>query len=232
MNYQFWGKGYVEEVLHGKQFKPFGVCPHQCWSETMVLMPLIEGMLGMKVNALENSIALSPAFPADWKKVEVKNIRIGNHILNFTYENTGNKILYKFTHGGDKPLIINLLCAPYYLSSNPVKEKLTVESSFEYEFNYEKGIYLLPYIAPLKPDQENHGFRLISQDLIENQFKVVLEGRANSTEQFRIWAPGYEFTSLDNARIINKEGDVYTLETTFRDTDVEFNEQQVIIHIK
>lgn len=232
LNYQYWGKGYVEEVLHGRQFKPFGVCPHQCWSETMVLMPMIEGMLGLKVNAPDNSIALAPAFPADWEKVEVRNIKVGEHTLNFVYENTGGKINYHFTHTGNKPLEVNLLCAPYYLSRMPVEEKLIIRENFEYEFSYEEGIYLLPYIAPLNAGQENHGFRLISQELTDHQFKVVLEGRANSTEKFRIWAPGYLDISPKNAHVIDHQGDIYTLETTFRDTDSEFNEQEVRIYAK
>jgi glycogen debranching enzyme len=61
--YKNWGKGFVEEVMNGATYEPSGVCPHQCWSETMVLQPAIEGMLGLIVNDGEKKIVLSPAFP-------------------------------------------------------------------------------------------------------------------------------------------------------------------------
>ena len=67
--YKHWAKGFIEEVLHGGEYKPNGVCAHQCWSETMAVQPLIEGMLGLEVDANLNALKLSPAvlltlFPA------------------------------------------------------------------------------------------------------------------------------------------------------------------------
>ncbi|MFA4863875.1 MAG: amylo-alpha-1,6-glucosidase, partial [Bacteroidales bacterium] len=73
--YQYWGLGFIEEVLHGEIFQPFGVCHHQCWSETMALQPAIEGMLGYQPDALKHQISLKPWFPADWSTVKVSGIR-------------------------------------------------------------------------------------------------------------------------------------------------------------
>ncbi len=72
--YKHWGLGYVEEVLHGLEYKPSGVCHHQCWSETMVLQPIVEGMLGLEPNAVEHEISLSPRFPPQWDDVSVNHI--------------------------------------------------------------------------------------------------------------------------------------------------------------
>ncbi|MCX8010868.1 MAG: GH116 family glycosyl hydrolase, partial [Ignavibacteria bacterium] len=73
LTYKNWAKGFVPEVLHGAEYRMSGVCPHQCWSQTMVLQPIIEGMLGLKINAFENSISLQPAFPINWDFVKVDN---------------------------------------------------------------------------------------------------------------------------------------------------------------
>ena len=75
--YKYWGLGFIEEVLNGETFEPFGVCHHQCWSETMALQPVIEGMLGYEPDALKHKIKLKPWFPADWDSVSIQGIRVG-----------------------------------------------------------------------------------------------------------------------------------------------------------
>jgi glycogen debranching enzyme len=80
--YKYWGLGFIEEVLHGETFEPFGVCHHQCWSETMALQPAIEGMLGYQPDALNHKLTLKPWFPADWDSVKVTGIRLGNEEIS------------------------------------------------------------------------------------------------------------------------------------------------------
>ena len=80
--YKYWGLGFIEEVLNGETFEPFGVCHHQCWSETMALQPAIEGMLGYEPDALKHQLSLKPWFPADWDTVSVKGIRLGDERIS------------------------------------------------------------------------------------------------------------------------------------------------------
>src|SRR5690606_14846579 len=49
--YKHWDLGSIEEVLNGMEYKPSGVTHNQGWSQTMVLQPILEGMLGIKPDA-------------------------------------------------------------------------------------------------------------------------------------------------------------------------------------
>ena len=80
--YKYWGLGFIEEVLNGETFEPFGVCHHQCWSETMALQPAIEGMLGYQPDAMKRQITLKPWFPADWDSVKVSWIKMGDQVIS------------------------------------------------------------------------------------------------------------------------------------------------------
>jgi glycogen debranching enzyme len=80
--YKYWGLGFIEEVLNGETFEPFGVCHHQCWSETMAIQPVIEGMLGYQPDAPKHKISLKPWFPADWDSVSVQGIRVGDEVIS------------------------------------------------------------------------------------------------------------------------------------------------------
>jgi len=82
MIWQYWGLGFNEEVLNGEVFEPSGVCHHQCWSETMALEPVIEGMLGYQPDALKHQLKLKPWFPMDWDTVQVSNIRLGEERIS------------------------------------------------------------------------------------------------------------------------------------------------------
>lgn len=84
--YKNWGLGFVEEVLNGAVYKPTGVCPHQCWSETMVLQPAIEGLLGLDPDAGSRRLTFAPALPADWDSLKVNNIRIGDQRIDYGYK--------------------------------------------------------------------------------------------------------------------------------------------------
>ena len=109
--YRNWGLGYVEEVLNGANYKPSGVCPHQCWSETMVLQPAIEGMLGIDVNASEPEIQISPQLPVNWDSIKIEHIRVGDRRIDMSFSRKGKNCVYQF-HGTGGKVTINL--APYF----------------------------------------------------------------------------------------------------------------------
>lgn len=84
--YHSWSLGSIVETLNGDVFKPNGVCYLQGWSETMCLQPAIEGMIGLKPDAIDNSLQLSPYFPTEWKYSDVKNIKVGKGVIHLKME--------------------------------------------------------------------------------------------------------------------------------------------------
>jgi len=112
--YQYWGLGFIEEVLNGEIFQPFGVCHHQCWSETMALQPVIEGMLGYQPDALKHQISLKPWFPADWNTVKVSGIRIGDEKISMEAWKHGGMEAGKRGSGEEVGFV-----STYYFSKEP-----------------------------------------------------------------------------------------------------------------
>ncbi|RKY53796.1 MAG: hypothetical protein DRP89_05730, partial [Candidatus Neomarinimicrobiota bacterium] len=91
-----WALGYVEEVMNGAVYKPSGVCPHQCWSETNILHPAITGMIGWKPDVPEKSAALNPRFPLHWNEVKINNLHAGQTVLQLQMERTKTNTRYEF----------------------------------------------------------------------------------------------------------------------------------------
>jgi hypothetical protein len=82
-------EGYVTELLSGDFNAPFGRSSHhQVWSEAMVVTPLVRGLLGLETGSAGRALRFAPQPPADWNKIAVRNVRLGDARYSLTYERT------------------------------------------------------------------------------------------------------------------------------------------------
>lgn len=234
--YKFWAKGFIEEVLNGEKYKPSGVCSHQCWSETMVLQPIIEGMLGLKTDAINNSITFSPYFLPNWDSIVIKNIKIGQHKLNFKMIKNEFDTKYYFHHSGDSKLNINFspifsfgtYFENIFYNGKPIKLNKTslrngetiminfeIDKEAEIEIKAKGGISVLPYIQRVKPNYDAKGFRFLKSSLNENNYIIEVEGIPNTEEVFEVYSPNPIIKSVDNGSVISYKNNIYSIKVTF-----------------
>lgn len=196
--YNDFSLGYLEEVLNGAVYKPGGVCPHQCWSETMVLQPVIEGMLGLRPDAMGHKLAFKPALPAEWDHLAVDNIRIGNKKINWSMQKEKGMTVYTFTGelaGTDiyfEPVLadgtivhkilingreemINICTA---CQGTTLKLDLQMESDTRIEIFHEGGISLLAPQSRPAAGEPSQGVRIIETRWENNTYTIWLEGDA------------------------------------------------------
>ncbi len=226
--YKNWQLGFIEEVLHGSEYRPSGVCSHQCWSQTMVLQPAIEGMLGLKVDALNNQIILSPRFPADWNFANVERIRINDSFVNFEMNREVDKTVFTFSTNSLTPTQINF--NPEFplgtkllnvsINNHPILYKqadskvisvvFTLNRKTIIEINHENGIAALPHIVLPKPNYSSEGLRILKERIEGNQFIVTVQGLNGSSGKINLWNKGkietlnVEFNG-NNEKYVDKE---------------------------
>jgi glycogen debranching enzyme len=222
--YKNWQLGSIEEVLHGSEYRPSGVCSHQCWSQTMVLQPAIEGMLGLEINALQNSIKLEPRLPADWDSLKIERIRIANSSVDFLMKRINGKISYIFKTESETP--INIEFKPI-LPHNTIIESIVVNkneiavskefcfsvdrnNSIKLEIFYSGGISVLPNFTLPKPNYTSEGFRILDDKIVGNEYIIYVQGKTGTENELKIWYSG-EIKSLNvhfeksNEKYLNKE---------------------------
>ncbi|MEE4255483.1 MAG: GH116 family glycosyl hydrolase [Bacteroidales bacterium] len=209
--YRDFALGYTEEVLNGDQYLPSGVCPHQCWSETMVLLPIISGMLGMDIDAFSKKLTIQPYIPFEWDNVDIKNIRFGNHILNWQVKAEKDRTSVRISALPDKPDIhyIPLLMPGTEVDSILIDGKKTIFKTTEEKqgvgvwiepdslFNgsaeiiiYHKGgISLIPPAPKAVPGEPSTGLRIIDAKWEDNTYTIEVEGAA---------AQSYELELINN----------------------------------
>jgi glycogen debranching enzyme len=103
--------GHVTEVLSGDVYQPLSTSsPHQIWSAAMVVSPILRGMLGLSTDAKTSTVTFSPHVPADWTSFSVRNVRVGDSRMNFTYSAKPGAIVLEAECVGSSPC--NLLFKP------------------------------------------------------------------------------------------------------------------------
>ncbi len=245
--YDDWAQGFIEEVLHGEEYKPAGVCHHQCWSQTMALQPAIEGMLGMKPDAINNLLELRPSFPANWDTIHIQNIRVRSHLIAFSQMRNDDIIIYHFEKSNPDPLKIEFLPnlpAGTELISKSLNGKLQRprnENLPEFSFSLDKkstielqirnGIEVLPVYTNPKPGSKSEGFRIREYYLEKNVYTINFEGKPNAIQEFSVYINGKQPVKVEKAELTEREGKIYTYRVNFPNVDSKYAKQQVKIFL-
>ncbi len=218
--YKNWSLGYIEEVLHGTQYKYFGVCRHQAWSETMVLQPAIEGMIGLNPDAMNHTLGLSLNFPLDWDSVTVENIRLGANSLSLkllrTPQTTSLHLLHLLNPLNpltSSPSHLNLkipLAAgteigsvlldgqpfPYSVTTAGIELQLTAAESSHLLISHSGGINVLPQVHHPAPGDSSTGLKIISDQLAGKKYVVKVEGLSGTPGKIRL---------IQSGKVVEKE---------------------------
>lgn len=206
MVYKNWGLGYIEEVLHGTEYKPAGVCSHQAWSESMALQPLLEGMVGISPDKLKNELRISPQIPPHFNKLNVSNILFGKARLDMNYSSEAGVLSYKLKTKSRQPF--NLVLSPKLARGAVVKKVILDGKEIEYKttgerievrFNFTAkselrietagGISINPVIQNSIENEKPYGVRIIDENYSDNSYKVTLEGVQGSSEKITLTTP-------------------------------------------
>jgi glycogen debranching enzyme len=231
--YKNWQLGSVEEVLNGSEYKPSGVCSQQAWSETMVIQPAIEGMLGLEVDARKNILKLSPRFPADWDSIKVERIKIGNVCINFEMKRIDGKTNFYFSTNSSNPVNVDFNPSFQFntkfssisingkekiieqVSNSTIHSSFTMRKSTNIELIHTGGISVLPEIVLPGPNDFSKGFRILSDNLIENSYTVEVQGKSGSQYEMKVYCSGDKIAAIDNGKIISFEKSIYTIAVEF-----------------
>ncbi len=249
---RYWTKGLIEEVLHGMEYRPSGVCAHQCWSETMVLQPVIEGMLGLEISAPDNILKLSPRFPFDWNRVTVDNIRIGSQKIKMEMlRNKANTTYIISGHGstmihldfsplmppGWKPGIITINGEEIIpevtagAQGTSVHFSVDLTDSCVIDMTGGGGIGIVPFVQDPVPGEGAVGFRILSASLTDDRYRVVVEGPAGSKGTFGLYVAEDQLVGFQGKTKYEKILGDYKIEINFESSEKPFIRKEIVVKL-
>lgn len=207
--------GRVPEVIHADGFRPTGITLFQCWSETMVVQPVIEGMLGFSPDALGRGMTIAPRLPADWNTIRVDQLAVGGIHAGFEMEKTMGRIVYRFHSDGPLQIAFrsafNIGTVVKGLSVNGAKTDfstasdgayVTMDTAFdlngeaEVEIVLEEGPAPLPAWKLAEDGGPSTGLVILGHRLEGGKLIVTVQGHAGTADELRIYDPSGEVRTV------------------------------------
>jgi hypothetical protein len=249
-----YGIGIVPEVFSGDINTKLGEAYHdQGFSVSGYLFPLVHGLIGIEVDALNNKITFAPKLPADWKFLKVNNVRIGNSIASCDLSidtirkdgkremkliadvNAGKEIDFAFEP--DFPLgseiisvFLNGKSIPHELIKDEQAYQLKInfkaEDKNEIVVNYKPvaAIYTLQESTPI--GATNEGLKIISQQFAGKKITINCEAKPGKNYELGIMN-GELAKSISGARLKNNK-----LQIKVEGSGNEFLKHEISIEMK
>ena len=243
-----YGIGIVPEVFSGDINTKLGEAYHdQGFSVSGYIFPMVNGLIGLEVDALNNKITFAPKLPADWKFLKVNNIRIGNTIASAECRvqngemkllidvNSEKEIEFEFNPDFELDVEINSVMLngkklDYELEKHEqayqLKTNFKAKGKNELVINYKPsiGIYLLSSSTPI--GATNEGLKIISQKLDGKKLIISCEGKVN--RNYELGVMNYELIG----KVIGAEFKKGKLIINIPGSGEEFIKQDVVIEKK
>ena len=186
--------GHMHEVLAGDFYhEEVESVPEQTWSSATFFSSAISGLSGLDIDEPSNRLTLRPHFPADWKSVNLRGIRMGAGEISLKITQSANDIRLELENERDPVNIVfepeipqgaklgkaslgNQIVAAQ-LEEHPQDSHARVQfkaqhGSSELAISYSGGVCLVPDPPQLQIGEASKGIKIIEAGLAKNVYTV------------------------------------------------------------
>jgi len=226
-------RGFMPEVVSGEYFRPLDASvPHQLFSSFGFSIGVTRGLLGLEPNAQKNELIFAPAFPPNWREVELRNVRVGKSVVDLSYKRNFGGILLTVERTEGDPLTIHFaprLEAGAEVESGVRQISFKAAHGAKAEMRIFTGFWLELQEQALNLGQRSSQLRVIEEQLSGNQFKLVCEGVGGRTYYVKVHSPWSITSVIGGAMLggINED----QLEIKFSGAEGEYERREVIMQI-
>ena len=199
--------GRNPEVMSGRLYKPLDTAvPQQFFATSMVLTPLIRGLLGLDVDAPRRRVTIAPHLPPDWDSVAVDNVPVGTERLSFTMRRSTSALTLTVRRHGVPGAPIDVEFAPALplgatitngvLTRTPGDAHASMHAlltdSATLRIAYSGGWSVVPPTSVAMVGARSSAPRVLSERLTGPAgatYELALEGIAGRANMFQIGAP-------------------------------------------
>lgn len=190
-------RGRNPEVISGRLYKALDpAVPQQFFATSMVLTPLIRGLLGIDVDAPAHRLTLTPHLPPDWDSVRVRNIPFGSASVDVAFRRTANGLHAELTRRGGSA--VDVVFSPSLplgakaagTTSTAGDEHAVVHGilrdTLTLTVAYSGGWSIVPPRSEIAIGDRSSALRVVSERIVAGRYTATLEGRAGRAYRVRI----------------------------------------------
>jgi glycogen debranching enzyme len=184
-------RGRNPEVISGRVYKPLDTAvPQQFFASSMVLTPMIRGLLGIEVDAPAMTLNVAPSLPAEMHDVSVRNVAVGPVLLDFTLRRSGGKWQLEVIRRSGDSRPVRVRFAPWPGADRTVAAADGTLSSRLALSVPDAGWDVSTPADPARIGDRSHALRIVATHAVGNTMIVTLEGRAGTTYHLWVREPG------------------------------------------
>lgn len=235
-----WSLGRHGELFSGSFYQPLDqTVPHQFFATSMLVTPLLRGLVGWEPHAPRGMADLSPQLPADWPEIGVDGLRVGSTTLDvrvrqnqgteggaqsITIEGHGPSVTVRFRPDvpvGAQDVRVMVDGEPRPLESGEVSGSPTQGPSVTVEWTGEPvdvraqwrgGLQVAPPRMDLVPGQASRGLRILDLEPDGPAWSLTLEGTPGARYQLPTFGPAVSARVSEGPGSARMESNVLHLE--------------------
>jgi glycogen debranching enzyme len=222
-----WARGRHPELLSGDLYRPLDeAVPQQFFASSMLVTPVLRGVIGWDADAPSGAARLAPALPPEWARVQVQRLRAGDSLVDATIEQTPSSLSVTLRSSG---AAIDVDVSPLLpvgatrvradsvqaqgggAGARPSVRVHTNATPKTVRFSWEGGLSVSPGVSPLTPGQRSGQLRVtdVSWDERTQTWSLTVAGPRGTTHELRLH--GVPVRSLDATAEVQRDGPVTTL---------------------
>jgi glycogen debranching enzyme len=193
-------RGRNPEVISGRLYKPLDTAvPQQFFATSMVVTPLIRGLLGIEVDAPAHRLTLAPHLPPEWDSLRIDNVPFGSVVVDVSIARTASAITARVVRRGAVASPIDVAFSPALplgatttvtATTTPGDVHATVHGvlrdTLMLAVPFSGGWRLVPpRVSPAIGDR-SMAMRILSERLVNGRYTATFEGRAGERYRLRI----------------------------------------------
>jgi hypothetical protein len=237
-----WARGRHPELLSGRYYRPLDTAvPQQFFATSMLVSPIVMGVLGWDPDAPNGAARLAPQIPPGWDHVSVRNLKVGATTLDveiaqaqgqldLTVTRRGPPIdltvvgsfppgVRTFSHEQTAPTVTRQDSLPPPHSVSPrgqvveLRGRLDTESA-SFRFRWTGGLAVQPPTATLQPGQQSRGIRVLDfrREGEPSRGEWSLTVEGEGGKPYHLDLFGEDIARVEGARVVAADGTRTTIE--------------------
>lgn len=229
--------GAHTELLSGDRYRSLSRSSFdQLWSSAMIITPLARGLLGLEWDAPARRLTFAPQLPADWNRVEMRHLRVGEVELDVRLRrDQGRLTLEVDRRGGEKPMEVQFLPSfpqdaqvtsakvnnqPVTFEMSPKREDqvgrlaVTFVKTARIDIQYVPGTELLIPFTPARLGDRTQRLKLLRTSHTETTLNIELEGLSGLTYRLTLFSPR-AVRRTEGVEVVSRQEHEYQLAVSF-----------------
>jgi len=216
------GAGFLSEYYSGDraQALPRSV-PHQLFSSSAIVHPLVSGMLGLDGDAMSGTLRVAPQIPPDWGSVKFENYRVGQSLVSGEFQRSSGMIRVQLRLNGPP---LRVLFEPVL----PVGSRILKGSAPDSAYQFEEGVTFLPELIRPNPGDRPRLVRLVEarEELGGRGVLLALQGPQGTTQDVRVWK-GAQWSPAAGVPARQERGEIWTMRVSFPASAQAFSQTEL-----